>query len=122
MLQAAIGEDAAQKQQLDADLQAHGEDHVAARGAIAKAEALREKEAAAFAKESSTLNTNIAGLNEALAAVEKGMGGFLQTNTHMAGMLRDLSVTLDMSSVDRQLLSSFLSAHQGSSPAMGAIN
>jgi len=42
----------------------------------------------------------------------------------MAKMLRDLSVTLDMSSVDRQLLSSFLSTRQGSasSPAMGSIN
>jgi len=122
MLESAIGSDAAQKQQLDMDLQAHGEDRVGAKSAILKATDLREKEAAAYAKESSTLKTYIAGLNEAIAKVAQGMSGFLQTN--MASTLRDLSVTLDMSSVDRQLLSSFLSARQGSgsSPAMGSIN
>jgi hypothetical protein len=122
MLEAAIGQDAAQKQQLDMDLQSHGEDRVAAKSAIVKATELRAKEAATYAKESSTLKTNIAGLEEAIASVEAGSSGFLQTN--MASMLRDLSVTLDMSSVDRQLLSSFLSTRQGSrmSPAMGSIN
>ena len=122
MLESAIGQDAAQKQQLDMDLQAHGEDRVGAKGAIVKANSLREKEAVAYAKESSTLKTNIAALDEAIAKVEQGMGGFLQTN--MASTLRDLSISLDMSSVDRQLLSSFLSARQGSgsSPAMGSIN
>merc|ERR1719181_992965 len=110
MLESAIGQDAAQKQQLDSDLQQHGEDRVAA------------KNAATYAKESATLKTNIAGLGDAIASVEKGSAGFLQTN--MAKLLRDLSVTLDMSSVDRQLLSSFLSTRQGSrmSPAMGSIN
>jgi len=122
MLESAIGEDAAQKKQLDMDLQAHGDDRVAAKSAIAKAAALREKEAATYAKESSTLKTNIAALDEAIAKVEQGMGGFLQTN--MASTLRDLSVSLDMSSVDRQLLTSFLSSRQSSasSPAMGSIN
>jgi len=120
MLESAIGEDAAQKQQLDSDLQAHGEDRVAAKGAINKATALREKEAVEYAKESSNLKTNIASLKEAIAKVESGMGGFLQTN--MASTLRDLSVTLDMTSVDRQLLSSFLSSRQSNgSPAMGSI-
>merc|ERR1719162_1579682 len=48
-------------------------------------------------------------------------GGFLQTNT--AGMLRRLSLTMDMSTADRDVLSSFLS--EGSShryaPASGEI-
>jgi len=118
MLNSAIGQDAATKQQLDMDLQQHGEDRVAANAAINKATALREKEAATYAKESGTLKTNIGSLKEAIAKVEQGMGGFLQTN--MASTLRDLSVSLDMTSVDRQLLSSFLSSHQGS-PAMGPI-
>jgi hypothetical protein len=122
MLESAIGQDAAQKKQLDMDLQAHGEDRVAAKAAIVKATELRAKEAATYAKESATLKTNIEALGVALAKVAEGMGGFLQTN--MAATLRDLSITLDMSSVDRQLLSSFLSARQGSSssPAMGSIN
>jgi len=122
MLESAIGEDAATKQQLDIDLQAHGEDRIGAKSAIVKAGALREKEAAAYAKESANMKTNLAGIDDAIAKVNQGMGGFLQTNTKMASMLQDLSVTLDMSSVDRQLLSSFLSSRQGgSSPSLGPL-
>jgi len=119
MLESAIGQDAAIKKQLDADLQAHGEDLIAAKSAINKATELREKEAAAFAKESSNLKTAIDALTIAIEKAEEGAGGFLQTN--MGSTLRELSVTLDMTSVDRQLLSSFLSSRSSSSPAMGQI-
>ena len=48
--------------------------------AIAKATAIREKEAADFATLSSELTTNIAAIGKAVAALEKGAGGaFLQT-------------------------------------------
>jgi hypothetical protein len=126
LLQSAIGEDAAQKQQLDADVVQAKADQVAAHEAVAKATEIRAKEAAAFAKENATLSEHIDGLNTAITAIASGAVGFLQTNTHMKSMLRDLSVTLDMSTVDRQLLSSFLSARQSMSmsmsPAMGTIN
>lgn len=48
---------------------------------MAQATTLREKEAAAFAKESADLKTNIAAIGKAVAALEKGAGGaaFLQT-------------------------------------------
>merc|ERR1719443_1031339 len=49
-LESAIKEDLAAKKQLEADLKAHKSDRAAAKGAIEKATALREKEAAAFAK------------------------------------------------------------------------
>ena len=50
--------------------------------AVAKATAIREKEAAAFAKLSGDMKTNVAAMTKATAAVEKGMGGaFLQTST-----------------------------------------
>jgi len=58
-------------------------------------------------------------LGKAIPAIEKGMGGFLQTNT--ASLLRGLSVTLDMSSVDREMLTSFLSGKNGYAPASGEI-
>jgi len=119
-LEAAIGGDLAEKTQLEADLKAHKVDRAAAKEAIAKATALREKEATAFAKESGDLQTNIDALAKAIPAIEKGMGGaFLQTTSATA--VRDLSVTMDMSNVDRQILAAFLSGKAGYAPASGEI-
>jgi septal ring factor EnvC (AmiA/AmiB activator) len=109
----------AEKKQLEADLKAHKADRAAAKAAIAKATALREKEAAAFAKEKSDGETNIAALAKAIPAIEKGMSGFLQTGA--ASVLRGLSVSMDMSSVDREMLASFLSSKSGYAPASGEI-
>merc|ERR1719199_1469860 len=87
-------------------------DRAEAKEAIAKATAIREKEAGAFASESSMLKSNIDALSQAIPAIEKGMAGaFLQTTA--ATVLRRLSMTVDMNSVDRDMLASFLS--QGSS-------
>merc|ERR1719272_2077085 len=118
-LESTIKEDIAAKKQLEADLKAHKADRTAAKGAIAKATALREKEAAAFAKEKGDTETNIAALAKAIPAIEKGMSGFLQTTS--ASVLRSLSVSMDMSSVDREMLASFLSAKSGYAPASGEI-
>merc|ERR1712048_1343437 len=118
-LESAIKEDIAEKKQLEADLKAHKADRAAAKGAIEKATALREKEAAAYAKEKSDSETNIAALAKAIPAIEKGMSGFLQTNS--ASVLRSLSVSMDMSSVDREMLASFLSSKTGYAPASGEI-
>jgi len=119
-LEAAIGSDLAMKTQLEADLVAHKADRAAAKEAIAKATALREKEASAFAKESGDLKTNVDALAKAIPAIEKGMGSaFLQTAS--AAAVRDLSVSMDMTNVDRQMLASFLSGKAGYSPASGEI-
>jgi len=118
-LEAGIKGAIAEKKQLEADLKAHKADRAAAKAAIAKATALREKEAAAFAKEKSDGETNIAALAKAIPAIEKGMSGFLQTGA--ASVLRGLSVSMDMSSVDREMLASFLSSKSGYAPASGEI-
>merc|ERR1719198_1935638 len=118
-LESAIKEDLAEKKQLEADLKAHKADRTAAKAAIEKATAIREKEAAAYAKEKSDSETNIAALSKAITAIEKGMSGFLQTNS--ASVLRSLSVSMDMSSVDREMLASFLSSKTGYAPASGEI-
>jgi peptidoglycan hydrolase CwlO-like protein len=79
---------------------------------VASATALREKEAASFAKESSDLKTNIAALKSAYTSIEKGMSGaFLQTST--ASILKQLSINMELSSVDREELTSFLTQGQG---------
>merc|ERR1719281_1896060 len=88
-LEADIKESEAKKVQLDEDIKQHQVDRSAAKEAMASATALREKEAAAYAKESSELSANIAAVEKATAAIEKGMGSaFLQTSS--ANVLRRL--------------------------------
>jgi len=121
-LESDIKETVAEKAQLDKDLETHKADREQAKEDIAKATAMREKEAAAFLKESTEDKSNLEALTKALAAIEKGMaGGFLQTNA--AAVLRRLSLSQDMSSADRDLLSSFLvgGAHHQYAPASGEI-
>merc|ERR1719421_2302039 len=111
-LEAAVKESAALKEQLDAEIKEHKASRAEAKDALAKATALRKKEAAAFGGATSELASNIDALTRAIAALEKGVaGGFLQTSA--ASVLRRLSLSMDMSSADREILAAFLS--QGSS-------
>jgi hypothetical protein len=123
-LTASIKETDATLTQMKSDLKAAQTDRADAKDAVARATALREKEAKAFAKESSELKANIAATKKATAAIEKGMGGaFLQTST--ASILKQLSVSMDLSSFDRELMTSFLTQGQGHAsgyaPASGQI-
>merc|ERR1711957_1089655 len=101
--------------QLTADIEAAKADRQDAKKAVAAATALREREAGAFAKTSSDMKTNLAAMGKAINAISTGMGGaFLQTNN--ANSLREMSVNMDMSSVDRDVLSSFLTESSGYAP------
>jgi peptidoglycan hydrolase CwlO-like protein len=111
-LRSSIEETAATLTQTKSDLATAQSDRTEAKAAVAKATALREKEAAAYAKESGDLKTNIAALSKATAAIEKGSSGaFLQTST--GAILKKLSITMDISSMDRDLITSFLTQGQG---------
>merc|ERR1719174_717885 len=106
-LAASIKETTASLAQTKADLKSAQESRAAAKAAQAKATALREKEAGVFAKDSGDFKTNIAAMKKATAAISKGMGGaFLQTSS--ASVLKQLSITMDISSIDREMLTSFL--------------
>merc|ERR1740121_892523 len=108
----AIAESLALLKQLEDDLAQHKQDRADAKEALATASALREKEAAAFAKESGDLTTNIQALTKAIKVLSDGMGGsFLQSAT--ANSIRRLAVDADMSSADRDMLTAFLSQGQG---------
>merc|ERR1719353_2768041 len=76
-LKSSIEETDATLKQMKADLKTAQTDR-----AVAKATALREKEAAAFATESGELKTNIAATKKATPAIERGVGGgaFLQSS------------------------------------------
>merc|ERR1719460_3049803 len=69
-LEADIKEATAKKAQLEEDLKQHQTDRSAAKDAMASATALREKEAAAYPKESSEDSANIAACAKATAAIE----------------------------------------------------
>merc|ERR1719440_2730127 len=121
-LGSSIKSTAAMKAQLESDVATAKENRAAAEAAIEAANAMRGKENEAFQKESSDLTANIAALSGAIPAIEKGMaGGFLQTRA--ASVLRRLSVQMDMSSVDRDMLASFLSMGSGAGyvPQSGEI-
>jgi len=118
---ASLDEAEAQADQLEKDLAKHKANRADAKDASAKATALRKKEAATFAKDSSDLKTNIAALGNAITALEKGAAGgsFLQSQT--ASRLRQLTVDMDMSEVDRDALTAFLSQREGYVPQSGEI-
>merc|ERR1719247_1768864 len=116
-LTSSIEETAATLKQAKADLKSAQESRAAAKDAVAKAEALRAKEASVFATTSSEYKTNI-------AAMSQGMGGaFLQTNA--ASVVKQLSITMDISAMDREMITSFLTQGQGQdvgyAPASGQM-
>merc|ERR1719353_1987255 len=121
-LTASIEETDAALKQTKADLKAAQESRAAAKAAVAKATALREKEHAAYSKTSSDFETNVAAMKKATAAISSGMGGaFLQTAT--ANTLKQLSVSMDLSEVDREMMTNYLTQGngQGYAPASGSI-
>merc|ERR1740122_287173 len=77
-IKAALGK----LEQLKADVKQHQTDKQAAKDAMAEATTIREKEAAAFAKEKTYYDSTITAITKAVAALEKGVGaGFLQTKS-----------------------------------------
>merc|ERR1719230_1707715 len=89
-VESSIKEGTAMKKQLESELKAAQVNRVEAKDTIAKATALREKEASAFAAKKSELDSNIGALSKAIPAIEKGMSGaFLQTQA--ASVLRKIS-------------------------------
>jgi len=120
-VEAALKEGQATKLQLEADVKKHQTDRTEAKEALDAATALREKEAAAYAKESGDFKTNVAAMGKAIDAISSGMGGFLQTTAATA--VRRIAIDADISSADRDQLMAFLSAGQGFgyTPASGSI-
>merc|ERR1719217_1477611 len=123
-LESQIKAAAEMKAQLEEDVKNHQNDRAAAKAAMAKATALREKEAAAFAKEHAEAVANIEAAKKATAAISKGMaGGFLQTSA--AAVLRKMVLSEDLSDNQRDMLTSFLAEGSGAStgyaPASGEI-
>jgi septal ring factor EnvC (AmiA/AmiB activator) len=108
--------------QLVADLEKAKKDREEAKEVVANGKALRAKEAAAFAKESGEMKSNLEAMTKAIKALETGMAGaFLQTSG--GAVLRQLTVNMELSPSDRDVLASFLSQGQGQgyAPQSGEI-
>jgi outer membrane murein-binding lipoprotein Lpp len=116
-----IEDSEAQVKQLKLDLKSAQTDRAAAKSAMAEATNLRAKEAGVFAALKAESDANIAAVTKATAAIEKGMGGsFLQTSA--AQTLKTLVLAQnDMSDMDREELTSFLSGSSDYAPASGQI-
>jgi len=100
--------------QLKEDLESHGADRTAAKAAMAEATAVREKEKAAYDKETSEDSADLTSTKKAIAALEGGLAaGFLQTQD--AQSLRRLasSKTDFLEETDRTTLAAFLSTSEG---------
>jgi len=108
-------------EQLEADLKEHEASRTEAKEAMAAATALREKEAAAFAKFSEDSKTNLAALAKAIPAIEGGMAGaFLQT-TEATNLKRFAMEKADISDEARQDVLAFLSGKEEYAPQSGQI-
>jgi len=113
----------AKNAQLKEDLKQHQVDRSAAKAAVAEATALREKEAASYAKEENEASATIAAVNKAVTALQNGMAGaFMQTRA--ASILRHSVLQRStLEEEDRQALSAFLQGSQSTdyAPSSGEI-
>jgi len=111
------------KLKTEEELKSDQDERVAAKTAMAEATALRQTVKGVYDKYMAESSTNLAALNKAITAVEKGMsGGFLQTRS--ASVLKAfLSSSKDVMDTDRQELLAFLSAKEGDeyAPQSGEI-
>merc|ERR1719323_2510726 len=96
-------------------------DRAAGEKSMSEATAVREKEAATFAKFKSDSEANLAAINKAVTAIDSGMaGGFLQTGA--ANVLRRLLSASQKMDDNRQILSSFLAGGNAYAPQSGQIS
>ncbi|CAK0850059.1 unnamed protein product, partial [Prorocentrum cordatum] len=109
------------KKLTEGSLSEHKDSRAEAKEAVAKAEALRASENAAFKQEKSDSETNISAIKAAVAALEKGMGAsFLQSGAakRIAQFAMEKATMADAA---RQDLLSFLSGSADYAPKSGEI-
>lgn len=119
--ESALNSAIAKKAQLQGEVEKHQSDRGESKTAIASATALREKQATAYAKDSSEFKSNIAAMEKAIAAMEGGAAGsFLQTAA--ASKVKKLAIDMEISPADRDQLMGFLAENNGNvGPALGIV-
>merc|ERR1719424_196890 len=119
-----IEETSAALKQTKADIVKAKKDRKEAEGALASAASLRKNQMQAYDKVFADANTNIASMKKAVVALKKGTSSaFLQSRA--GGNLRRLSISMDLTTSDRDVLTTFLSDGKSSdlsfSPSSGEI-
>jgi len=107
--------------QLESELKDHESSRTEAKEAMAAATALREKEAASFAKFSEDSKTNLAALAKAIPAIEGGMAGAFLQSTAANNLKRFAMEKADISDEARQDVLAFLSGKEEYAPQSGQI-
>merc|ERR1719469_387967 len=100
-LQKDITEAQSSVEQLKLDLQKHQTHRAEAKAAMAEATSLREKENAAYAKESAELGSYVKGVTVAVNAIESGMSGVkLIQSSAQSAMLKTAVANSDVLTED----------------------
>jgi len=106
---AKLEEDESSKTSIDQELVGHKSDRSAAQNDLAKATAIRGKEAEEFAAAEADAKTNLEALSGAIPALEKGMGGAALMQMPSADRLKKLvASTTTVNSFDRENVLAFL--------------
>jgi hypothetical protein len=111
-LQSTLEQGRAKSAQLKNELVKHKETSEDAQASLDEAKGLRKKEAASYAKESAEAQANIAAMTKAVKAIKKSATGFLQTGE--AQIMKRLSVQMELSTNDRDVLTAFLTNENNS--------
>eukprot|EP00439_Symbiodinium_sp_Y106_P034320 s1890_g4.t1 len=120
-LRSRVREVAALQATLESEVAQHKKDRDETRSTMASAAAMRKKESETYLKDSTSEKQTLDSVKDAIEAIEKGHGSaFLQTQR--ATVLRRLSVSADMTTEHREVLSAFLASESsGEQPATGRI-
>merc|ERR1719171_2291141 len=111
-LQSKLAAEKAEKSQLDQELIQHKKDREAAKGDLATATSIREKEHAEFVETTGDAKAKVDALTGAIAALEKGMGkSFIQQNKN--SVARVVKAVSSAGSVDEYEKSEVLDLLQG---------
>merc|ERR1719382_429804 len=93
-----------------------------AKGAIASAGSIREKDAKAFGESKTTLEGYLSQISSAVASLEKGMaGGFLQERSSAAALRKIVEKSEIVSDDDKEMVMSFLSGQASYAPQSGEV-
>jgi hypothetical protein len=111
-----------EKKQVDEDLAGAKKDRAAAKEDLAKAQALRTKEANLYAETNADALANLDATTQAISALEKGMGAsFMQTavGSKVKAIIEKQAENMDVD--DKETISAFLEAGGDYQPASGQI-
>merc|ERR1719265_2369467 len=114
-LKSKLEAEKAEKSQLDQELMQHKQDREAAKKDLATATSIREKEHSDYVEAVGDQKANLAALNGAIAALEKGMGAkaFMQTQQDGAARLKKvIRVSESVDDFQRNEVLSFLEGGQ----------